>query len=367
MEYSKLASGSILSNGGPTAVNLPFLPNYIEISNSTRAAAVSGVTRAWWETDMGQGAAFLTTTAAGPVDGTSFVSATTGGGFLTFESGISLLYGPTIFLGASGGITKASPGVVTTTAPHGLVSGNVVVFQNLYASSSTGMQQIAAIPFVVTVLSATTFSIPWNTNQSNYTAIAAGGLNMAASFKQLYTPNLYAPNLGFISAITTGASTTIFTTAPTNIQVGQEVAFRVPTAWGTVQLNSLPNVFIPGSPHYGFVTSVVSPTQFVVNINSLAYTAYNSNQTFASVLAGGFNVPQVVGVGDANSGSNQLNFLPPMFYNGTTTGLVSSINGPAIQGAFCNNTSRGFIFGAAVAGMLGDQIYWRAYAHDYNV
>ena len=47
MEYSKLASGSLLvtTTSQAQSVVLPFIPNFIEISNSTRATAASGVTR----------------------------------------------------------------------------------------------------------------------------------------------------------------------------------------------------------------------------------------------------------------------------------------------------------------------------------
>lgn len=363
-EYSRLESGQVTSTGGNTVVVLPFIPNFIEISNSTRAAAASGVTRAWWETDMGQGSAFVVTTGAGPADGTSFITSTTGTGFTTIQAGLSLQYGPTVFLGASGGITKAAAGVVTTTAAHGLVSGNVVIFQNLFQSATTGMQQIAGIPFVVTVLSPTTFSIPWNTNQSNYTAIATGGLNTLASFKKVLYPALYAPGTAFISALSLGATTGVTTTAPHNFQVGQEVAFRIPTIWGTQELNSLPNVTIPGSPIYGFVTAVGSSTTATVNINSSAYTAFNSNQPFASFSGEPF--PQIVAVGDINSGSLLSNFVSPSVYNGFSTSATNTINGPAIAGAYINATFQGFIIGSGVAGTAADTIYWRAYMHDLN-
>src|ERR1700677_4030244 len=114
-EYSRLASGNVTSilTGAPTSVILPFIPDFIEISNATRATAASGVTRAWWERDMGQGAAFVVTTSAGPADGTSFISAATGGGFSTFQAGLSLQFGPTLALAS---ITKnAGAPVVTTT------------------------------------------------------------------------------------------------------------------------------------------------------------------------------------------------------------------------------------------------------------
>lgn len=368
-EYSKLASGQVTSTGGQTTVRLPFTPDFIEISNSTRAAAASGVTRAWWETDMGQGASFVVTTGAGPADGTSYITSATGTGFTTIEAALALQYGPTVLLGASGGITKAAAAVVTTTAAHGLVSGNVVVFQNLYQSTTTGMQQIAGMPFVVTVLSGTTFSIPWNTNQSNYTAIATGGLNTLAGFKKVLYPALYAPGTSCISAISVGATTTVTTTAPHNLKVGQEVAFRIPTVWGTYQLNSLPNVTIPGSPVYGYVVSVSSSTQFVVNINSASYTAFNSNQVFASFPGEFF--PQVLAVGTINTGADQISsgsalYPSPSLYDGTSTSQVLTINGPAIIGSYINATYRGFIIGSAIAGTAADTIYWRAYAHDLN-
>jgi hypothetical protein len=366
-EYSRLASGMVTSvlTGAPTSVILPFIPNFIEISNSTRATAASGVTRAWWETDMGQGAAFLVTTGAGPADGTSFISAATGGGFSTFSGGLSQQFGPVLAIAS---MTAANPIVVTTTAAHGLVSGNVVIFQNLYESSTTGMQQIAGIPFVVTVTGTTTFSIPWNGTGGNYTAISGSPTTPTPTVKKVLFPNLYAPNLGFISALTLSSTTTVTTTAPTNIQVGQEVAFRIPSAWGPTQLNSLPNVLIPGSPLYGYVTSVSSANSFVVNINSTGYTAFNPNQTFASFP--GENFPQVVAVGDINSGGYPYTgaqlYPSPAFYNGFGTGTALSINGPSIQGAFANNTSMGFIIGGSVSGTTSDTIYWRAYMSDIN-
>jgi hypothetical protein len=360
-EYSRLASGQVTSTGGNTAVILPFLPTFIEISNSTRAVAASGVTRAWWERDMGQGAAFVVTTGSGPADGTSFISASTGGGFSTFQGGIALQYGAQKqIIGA----TAANPIVFNVTA-HGYVVGNVVTFQGLFQSATTGMPQIAGIPFVVSAVGdADHFSVVWPGSGGNYTALS--GSPTGAFVKQILYPNLYAPGVSFIEAITTGATTTVVTTAPNNFVVGQQIAFRIPSAWGTSQLNSLPNILIPGSPNYGFVTSVTNSTTFVCNINSTGYTAFNTNQTVASVLAGGFNFPQVLAVGDANSGSLLTNFIAPSFYNGRSSSAVQSINGPAIAGAYCNNTSMGFIIGASVSGSSSDSIFWNAYMMDYN-
>src|SRR5690606_38044134 len=112
-------------------------------------------------------------------------------------------------------------------------------FTGLFQSSTTGMPQICGMPFVVTVSDATTFTIPWDTNQSNYTALS--GNPTGAFVKKVLNPYLYVPGVSFISALSVGATTTVTTTTPHNLVVGQEVAFRIPQSYGTVQLNSLPN------------------------------------------------------------------------------------------------------------------------------
>ncbi len=367
-EYSRMASGQTVSTGGATNVILPFIPNFIEISNPTRAAAVAGVTRAWWETDMGQGAAMVVTTGAGPADGTSFIAAG-GTGFSTIQAGLSLQYGPVYQHDAGSGadfaINKANPAQITTATNHGLVTGNVVIFQNLYQTATTGMPQIAGIPFMITRTGATTFTIPWNTNQSNYTAFnTATSTGNIGSYKQVLFPSLYAPGEAVISALTLAGVTTVVTTSPHNFVVGQEVAFRIPAVWGTTQLNTLPNAPIPGSPIYGYVTGVTNSTTVVVNIISTGFTAFNTNQTVAGVR--GLTFPQIVAVGDNNSGSNQFGYNSPTVFNGTSNAAVSTINGPAIAGAYINTTYQGFIIGAGVAGTAADVLLWRAYLHDMN-
>jgi len=521
-EYSRLASGQVTSTGGDTTIVLPFIPDFVEISNKNSAVNGRGVYRAWWNTDQGLGSAFLesvttgsggnygyvyTLTQAGTVaiggdviwnnaigqasgvsvavgtgnitvanagvykiqfqlagsepnqfaitvngvvqtnaiyasgagtqqttgeailslpagavvtirnnlstgaitlaptvggtanqamasvainqvgatggdtvgyidviGGTSSAGLVNGTGFNVVKAGLSLQYGPTVLLGASGGITNnATAPVITTSAAHNLVVGNVVVFSNLYQTASTGMQQIAGIPFEVqTVPSATTFTINWNTNQANYTAIATGGLNTLASFKKVLYPALYAPGQAFISAITLGATTTIQTTAPSNVVVGQEVGFHIPTVWGPTGLNELPNVLIPGSPKYGYVVSVTNSTTFVVNIDSTLFSAYNSNKPFASFS--GQQFPVVVPVGDVNTGGLQISvgsqlYPSPNVYNGfqgSITAPVGTINGPAINGSYINATFMGVIVGSGVSGALGDKLFYRAYMSDIN-
>ena len=385
-EYSRIARGHFTSTGGAQIINLPFQPDYVELLNYTVAntnATTQLIARAYWDatTNVGSPLANVTVVEGYNASPALIFDTVAANGISTFSAGLSFQYGAVYqHTGSTDfSISKAAAAVITTTTAHGLTSGNVVIFSNLAQTATTGMQQIAGIPFTVTVLSTTTFSIPWNTSQSNYTAFnTATSTGNVGSFKQILFPFLYAPGASIISAITTGTTTTINTAAAHNFVVGQEVAIRIPAAWGTTQLNSLPNNIIPGSPIYGFVTSVTDYETVVVNINSTGFTAFNSNQPVASVI--GLSYPQIVAVGDVNTGGVQISsgsaLYPPPFTRliGTTT--TNTINGPAIQGSFFNNTSQGFIIGVgagrvlttgSLVGSNNDIIMWRAYLSDYSV
>jgi hypothetical protein len=371
-EYSRMAKGHFTSTGAAKVINLPFQPDAVEMWNYSSFAtpAQHGVPEAYWDVDMGQGFAIEKVFNSTPVLTTDIV---TSGGISTFAAGLLLQYGAQIQIS---GITKADPAVVTTGSAHGLKSGDVVILTGLEQSATTGMQQIAGVAFTVTVTGATTFTIPWNTNQSAYTALS--GSPTGAFMKKVLYPYLYFPGVNVISAITTGTTTTIDTTNAHNFVVGQEVAFRVPTVWGTTQLNSLPNTTTPGSPIYGYVVSVTDYNTVVVNINSTSYTAFNSNQPFADFPGQSF--AQIVAVGDVNTGGVQISsgsvLYPPPYSVQIGTTRINTINGPAILGAYVNNTAQGFVIGAGVGtndassvlvGANGNVVYWRAFLHDMSV
>lgn len=363
-EYSKIARGTFVSTGAAKQIYLPFQPNIIRMTNYTAAAtpATNGVPFASWDSSMGQGGGIIQAFNATPVLTADNI---TTDGFSTFSAGLDFQFGAQIQIS---GITKASPAVVTTGSAHGYKTGDIVLFQGLYQTQYTaGMPQISGIPFVVTVTSTTEFNIPWNTNQSGYTALS--GSPTGAFVKKVLNPFLYAPGYGVITAVTTGSTTAVTTTAPHNLVLGQEVALRIPSPWGITQLNSLPNTTIPGSPIYGYVTIVNSSTQVTLNINSSSYTAYTSNQTVASVP--GLSFAMIVPVGDVNNGGvaySGRDLYPSPVVNG-----VSTINGPGILGAFVNNTRQGFIIGAGTAvtltsavlvGATSDVIYYEALLTD---
>ena len=380
-EYSRIAKGHFTSNGTGQVVNLPFQPTRVELLNYTLAntnATSQNVVRAWWDVSMGQGYAVIEGYNATP---TLIYDVVSSGGISSYNAALALQYGAINQHGSAIGdfsITAASPAVVTTTNAHGLVSGNVIVFSNLYQSSTTGMQQMAGVPLTVTVTSSTQFSVNWNASGSNYTAFnSATATNNVGSYKQVLYPYLYAPEQAIITAINT--STNVITTAAAhNFQVGQQVGFKIPSVWGSTQLNELPNSLIPGSPQYWYVSAVTQNT-FTVSQSLASVTAFNPNQTFASFP--GLRYPQVVPVGDVNSGGVQISagsalYPSPLLYSGQTNSQASSINGPAIVGSFVNNTQQGFVVGggagrvlttASLIGANTNVIYWAAYLDDLSV
>lgn len=392
-EYSRLAKGNFTATANTQFVYLPFQPDYVELWNYTniKTAAVNSVTRAWWDNKL-----LDPVTNAYPTMIQLYSAATTAtvfdtiqtNGISAFSAALSFQFGP--LQGHNLGditefsISAAATATVTTVGNHNLQSGDVVVFQNLSQTATTGMQQIAGIAFTVTVTGATTFTIPWDTSGSNYTAFnTATSTGNVGTYRKVLYPYLYAPGVSVISDITLGATTIVDTTCAHNFVVGQEVAIRVPTVrgaptvWGTTELNSLPNNTTPGSPVYGYVIAVTDYNTVVVNINSTNFTAFNQNLPFANVP--GATPAQIVAVGDVNTGGVQISansaLYPPPYIVPIGTTRVNTINGPAIQGAFFNNTRQGFYIGNGLAAVdtvaslieEGDIIYWHAYYHDLSL
>lgn len=385
-EYSKMAKGNYTVASGTLGVsappakfiNLPFQPDYVELINYTQALtpAQHAIPFAYWD-------ASVNVTVSGTVYNPTIVQvfnstpvlttdSTLTNGISAFSAGTLLQYGAAKQIVASTGGASTCSFQVTS---HGYSVGDVVLFEGLYQSSTTGMPQMAGIPFTVSsVTDANNFVVRWASNGSNYTNLSASPTG--STVKKILYPYLYLPGVTFINSITLGSTTTIGTTTYHNLETGQEVAFRIPSAWGTTELSSLPNNTTPGQPIYGYVVSVTDNFTAVININSASYTAYTSNVAVSRVP--GLTPPQMVAVGDVNTGGNLLSSTTPLYPSPqfpTSTSRVPTINGPAIRGAYVNNTSMGFVIGAGasrtdtaswVGGSSGDVIEWRAYSHDMS-
>ncbi len=259
-EYSRIARGSFTTAASVVTqvVNLPFQPQRVKLVNYTAYSAPSqyACTTAEWDIAMGQGNTAFEYIVTASADFT-LAADYTASGISTFAAGQMLQYGPQLQIAST---TKATE-TVTTASAHGLHTGDVVILEGLFQSATTGMPQMSLMPFVVTVTAPTTFTINWPTNQSNYTNLS--GSPAGAYVRKVLYPYLYEPGQNFISAINLGGTNVVVTTtANHNFVVGQEIAFRIPSAYGSTQLNSLPNNSVPGSPVYYYVTALNSNTQF---------------------------------------------------------------------------------------------------------
>ncbi len=379
-EYSRLAKGSFSSTGQSQIINLPFQPDYVRMVNQTVAntnATSQNIASAFWDVQMGQGTAVI----EGYNSTALIYDYVATGGISTFSGGLSQQFGTvyTVSSIATGTTTK-----ITTSAPNGYAVGQTIVMSGLAVGGTNNSQLLNGVPFTITTINSTTqFTINWNSSNGVY-ATTTG------TVRQVLYPFLYLPEDNVISGITTTSGSnqiTVTTTMYHNLEIGQEVAFRIPSLWGSTQLNSLPNNLIPGSPMYGYVTAITGTINGVVldnwNVaitvpsNVLPITAFNPNFTLPNSTISGLSYAQLVPVGDVNTGgksitTNTLLYPPPSFP--LPNNSVGTINGPAIKGAFVNNTSQGFIIGAGagrvlttgvLVGASSNIIYWEATLHDY--
>ncbi len=141
-------SGYLQSGGAAYNLILPWQADKLEWYNYTKFGTNSNNIQGVWFRDMPAGDALII--ARGTTDLTSTLETTNGvtinnlaGGFTDQHRTIT-------------GITTATPGVVTTSAAHGLVDGDRVVITKV--AGAVG-QQLNGNSYVVDVLSSTTFGL----------------------------------------------------------------------------------------------------------------------------------------------------------------------------------------------------------------
>jgi hypothetical protein len=120
-------------------------------------------------------------------------------------------------------------------------------------------------------------------------------------------PDAFQPSQFFISAITLGKTTTVTTTVNNNYVIGQLCRLLIPAQYGSIQLNEV----------QGYVTSIPALSQVVLSIDSS-----RNVDAFISSPAYGPTLPQIVAIGDVNTGQinsngsqNTLTYIPGSFIN----------------------------------------------------
>ena len=337
-EYSKILRGTFTSTGVNKALYLPMKPDMIEIWNKTKFNTTTNNTgtQAVGFAENTDGTAYVTAS-----NGTTWLGKTiTTGGFTFFSQG-SYTFGAIKAL-ATTFVTQAAPANVTVTG-HGYVTGDVV-----WIYGTTGMLQIAGIPYVITKVDANNFTIP--VDSSGFAAAATAGF-----VKKFNFPDLYIPEVCYITAVTKANPCVITTSVNHGFVVGQEVGFTVPAAWGMTQLDSATYLQTSnGIPQQAYVTAVTANT-VTININSTGFTTFA--YPTSAVAALGVTPAQIYAIGDANTGYS-LNSSGNVPYLGVTNGVIG------IPGAFAANTRQGVIVGTGdgttIVHATSDVIAWRA-------
>ena len=141
-------AGYLQSGGVAYNLILPWQADKLEWFNYTKFATNSNNIQGVWFRDFPAGDALII--ARGTTDLTSTLETTNGvtvnnsaGGFTDQHRTVT-------------GITTATPGVVTTSAAHGLVDGDRVVFTKVVGAVG---QEVNGNTYVVDVLSSTTFGL----------------------------------------------------------------------------------------------------------------------------------------------------------------------------------------------------------------
>lgn len=313
-------------------INCGFIPTKVNIINATQfgvtGSGFENIQELEWNSNF-PGSTFLKYINAA---GTALVpNQVTVNGIAAYDGSNGPILGPII---AGTSISLANPAVVTTTAAHGLQTGDTVLITN------TGtMPQIGGLYFTVTVTGATTFTIPINTTGGAFVAQGAG-----FTVRRQTVGPLYYPGYLTISNISQAQQMVVSTTTNHGLTVGQKVKLIVSPDQGMIQANGIRAV----------ITAVTATTFTLGSVNSTAFNAW----TWPVALDVPFSQSQVLPFG---SGPSPVP-VPP-FWN--QDNLDDAITNVAFQG-FTIGTGLLQTSAAGTVGVTaGDVLIWTAWRADF--
>lgn len=295
-------TGSYTSDGNSRIIQIRSGILKFELFNYTNAASTANpgvIKRAWWQQGMPAASYVGVQNTDGAATDETVVSTTNGFTLVNTQTDAQLEAPVTIM-----SISTAATPVVTTTAPHGYNTGDIVRLTN-----TTGALQIGGNDYVITVTAPTTFTI----NQPQLSVAASAGF----ARRLRYQAPFYPRNRTLMS-VSQAANAVCVTSAPHGVVVGQVITFRVPDEYGMRELNNL----------NGTVTAVGSTTQFTVDIDTTAFTAF----AYPLAAAYPFTKAQAIPFGDE---------------------LI-------LDGAYTNTEYIGIQLGTDVVGALNDVVYYEA-------
>lgn len=266
MAFTILTGGSFTSTGAGVKIPLPSSADYFKTWNITQLAASNPntVTNGEWfgqkfgfgASPAGQGIKTVKTTAM-------LESAFAAGTGFTYVTTV-----PTVEAQAANAITSitnASPAVVIQTQTY---SENDIV----YLYGTTGMLQIAGMPFQISTVSGSGYTLTGLRAAGFATAATAGFTRRVSKF------NAVEPEYLYITEITQASQAVVRTSVdPTqHYVVGMKIHFSVPYSFGMTQINGLTGKIVAVSAANYTVT---------VDIDTTAFTAFAFPASTASPTA----------------------------------------------------------------------------------
>ncbi len=106
----------------------------------------------------------------------------------------------------------------------------------------------------------------------------------------LFNSGTYTPAINDLEDVSQSNPALVTTSEEHNYVINQQVQFFIPPQWGMRQLNKLK----------GYILSIPSENEFVVNINTSQFDAFVIPTPPAFVV---IDPAQVAGIGDANTGT----------------------------------------------------------------
>ncbi len=329
MPFTILTGGSFTSTGAGVKIPLPSSADYFKTWNVTQLAASNPNTVTngeWFGSAFGVGAS-AAGTGIKTVKTTAMLES-------AFAAGTGFTYvttNPVVEAQAANAITaitNASPAVVSQTNTY---SENDIV----YLYNTTGMLQIAGMPFQISTVSGSGYTLVGLRAAGFTTAGTAGFTRRVSQF------NAVEPEYLYITEITQATQAVVRTSVdPTqHYVVGMKIHFSVPYSFGMTQINGLTGKIVAVSAANYTVT---------VDIDTSAFTAFTFPASTSSPTAQLFATYAPAGA------STQYNFV-----TGVQTGYDFQKQ-PFRTGQF---TPYMFLAGGAQspAGAASDVINWMAY------
>lgn len=309
-----IQQGTFVADGTNKVLNIRSDVDWMEVDNYTQLATQQTPGRGVqfrWQRGMAPatGIEIKKTDATDALNGVTMAS----GGFTLLDTSNQ---SPGPLVSTITAVSNATPPVVTTSAPHGLLANDVVRLINVASA-----HELNGYDFTVGngTLTATTFSL-------DYMATIVAGTT--GSFRKIpFQPQFY-PRRRLISAITQATSAVIKMTVTHGFTAGQAVRIKVPKAFGMIEMNSL----------VGNITAINTTTNTItVDIDSSAFTAF----AFPLSAASPFDLAEVIPVGETANGTFANNLADAT----VNTSIIGMLLGGGAQGP---------------AGSASDVIYWRA-------